>query len=103
MEGTGHGHSEGRWIAGGLVGDDPTWRCPAGGDRPLEEPACGHHVPRRRDVGVHDLTTPVDGAVDVMPTAADPSVGLVHSPVWTHRVAVLSSIAEHRQEALYPA
>jgi hypothetical protein len=39
-----------------------------------------------------------------MPTAADPSVGLVYAPIRTYRSTVLSSnLAEQRQEALDPA
>jgi hypothetical protein len=46
----------------------------------------------------------VNGSIDVVPAAADPSVGLVYSPVRTHRRSILASyLAEQRQIALHPA
>jgi hypothetical protein len=39
-----------------------------------------------------------------MPATADARVGLIHSPVWANRLAVLAgSLAEQRQIALHPA
>src|SRR6266568_1050531 len=55
-----------------------------------KEPAGGHHVARRRHVGIDDLAEFVDGAVDVMPAAANSSVGLVHAPVRTLGIAILA-------------
>src|SRR6266536_1427789 len=104
MEHAGYSRSEGWRIAGGLVGDDPARRRPAGSDRTLEEPARRNRVARRRYASIDDLTTPIDGSIDVVPTAADPSVGLVHSPVRTYRLAVLAGdLAEEWQEPLHPA
>src|SRR6266542_825942 len=94
-----------RWrIGSGLVGDDPTWRRAAVGDRPLEEAARRRHVACRRHIGVHYLAVLVDGAIDVVPAAADPSIGLVDSPVLTDRRSKLAScLAKQRQIALHPA
>src|SRR6266852_4099535 len=76
----------------------------AGSDCPFEEPARGNHIACRRHVRIDYLATLVDAAIDVVPAAADPSVGLVDSPVLTHgRSKVASWLAEQRQIALHPA
>src|SRR5207302_397922 len=84
MEHTRYSGGESWRISCGLVGDDTTGHCSAGSDRPLEESARGNHVLRRRHVSVNDLTMPIDGSIDVVPIAADASVGLVDSPVSTN-------------------
>jgi hypothetical protein len=67
-------------------------------------PARGHNVALRRHVRIDYLTTLVDGSLEVVPAAADPSVGLVYSPVRTHGRSILASyLAEERQIALHPA
>jgi hypothetical protein len=59
---------------------------------------------RWRHIGVDDLSVSVDGAINVVPAATDPSVGLVHAPARTHRIAVLAGhFTEQRQKALDPA
>jgi len=46
----------------------------------------------------------VDGAIDVVPTAADASVSLVNSPIEPNRLAIFSAcLTEQRQETLNPA
>jgi hypothetical protein len=68
---------EGWRISGGAVADNPARRHPAGGFGSLEEPACGKRVACRRHVRIRDLAVAFDGSIDVMPMAADPSIGLV--------------------------
>src|SRR6266536_5379523 len=99
-----HCRGQRRRVRGGLVSDDVTRHCPAGSDGALEEPARSYRVARWRHVCIDNLTTPIHSSIDVVPTAADPSVGLVDSPVGTQRRAVLARhLAEQREEALYPA
>src|SRR6266542_1961513 len=91
-------------IADCLVGDDPTWRRSTGGDGLLEERARGNQVACGRHIGVYDLSVAVDGAIDVVPTAADASVSLVNSPIEPNRLAIFSAcLTEQRQETLNPA
>src|SRR6266511_4322207 len=103
MHDAGNGCTEGWRVSGGFVGDDTT-RCRAArSDRLLEEPARGNCVAGWRHIYIHDLTDPVDGSIDVMPTAANASVGLVDPPVWTDGVMVLSSsLANYRKKTLHP-
>ena len=48
--------------------------------------------------------TLIDGSIDIVPAAADPSIGLVDSPVLTDRRSKPAScLAKQRQIALHPA
>src|SRR6266508_6579271 len=51
---------------------------------------CAAARSRRRHIGVHYLAVLVDGAIDVVPAPANSGVRLVHPPVGTNRIAVLS-------------
>jgi len=66
----------------------PPWCRLAGSNGLPKEPARGNYVASWRDIGINYLSVSVDGAVDVMPTATNASIGLVHAPVQTDRIAV---------------
>src|ERR1700716_2841217 len=87
MSDAGHSRGESWSIAGGLVGDDPAGCRPSRSDGPFEEGTRRHHVSGRCDIRVDNLTTAVNGAINVVPTAADASVGLVDSPIEPDRLA----------------
>ncbi len=95
---------EGRWIALRLIGGHSYRRDFGLSNSAFEKDLGSFSIAPLREVGVDDLASLIDGAVDVGPFAIEAGVRLINPPCAANRVPVgPGGVLEQRQEALDPA